>query len=344
MTRLNALQSLRGVFAIMIFCHHFIVDGRSLLPAGGDCGVAFFFVLSGFVLSYAYDGCRFSSAGARRFLLKRFARLFPLNFICLFLFAALFVRKLSISSVGLFAIDAAMLQSWIPLPEVYFSYNAVAWCLGCFMLFYILFPTLHRWQSGHPSLFVSIVGVLAAVYVSVVWIVPGQAVTPALYIFPAARLLDCVIGMALWSCCGFWGRHQTSMKLPSTMLEVAALAALALPMAFYSRVEPNYAVAALWWLPAAIMVMAFSRGSGVVARALSLPPLVRFGDVSFSFYMLHYIMLHLYFATAGQLPEIFQRPAVGFAVVLASTTAVAFPVADKFEKWAAKKIAGLSPE
>lgn len=47
---IQSLQSLRFVFAIMIFLHH-----ASLFEAGGSCGVSFFMILSGFVMSVGYE-------------------------------------------------------------------------------------------------------------------------------------------------------------------------------------------------------------------------------------------------------------------------------------------------
>lgn len=46
---IDALQSLRGIFAVFIFFHHLDV-----FPAGGDVGVVFFLMLSGFVMTYGY--------------------------------------------------------------------------------------------------------------------------------------------------------------------------------------------------------------------------------------------------------------------------------------------------
>ena len=40
------LQSLRFVFVMMIFMSHFAYRGFTPFDAGGDCGVAFFFLLS----------------------------------------------------------------------------------------------------------------------------------------------------------------------------------------------------------------------------------------------------------------------------------------------------------
>ena len=47
---LISLQALRGIFAIFIFLNH-----AAGFDAGGDVGVAFFFILSGFVLCNGYE-------------------------------------------------------------------------------------------------------------------------------------------------------------------------------------------------------------------------------------------------------------------------------------------------
>ena len=44
----------RYIFAVAIFMHHYQIDGKSVLQAGGVIGVTFFFILSGFLLAYGY--------------------------------------------------------------------------------------------------------------------------------------------------------------------------------------------------------------------------------------------------------------------------------------------------
>ena len=41
----------RYIFAVAIFMHHYQIDGKSVLQAGGAIGVTFFFILSGFLLA-----------------------------------------------------------------------------------------------------------------------------------------------------------------------------------------------------------------------------------------------------------------------------------------------------
>ena len=58
------LQSLRFVFVMMIFMSHFAYRGVSPFDAGGDCGVTFFFLLSGFTMSMGY-GCSIADGSFR---------------------------------------------------------------------------------------------------------------------------------------------------------------------------------------------------------------------------------------------------------------------------------------
>jgi peptidoglycan/LPS O-acetylase OafA/YrhL len=52
---IKPLISLRFIFAMMIFMHHFPVNDSGLFPQAGTFSVTFFFILSGFVLSLNYE-------------------------------------------------------------------------------------------------------------------------------------------------------------------------------------------------------------------------------------------------------------------------------------------------
>ena len=49
---IRTLQSLRFVFVMLVVISHY---NDAHFDFGGDCGVSFFFILSGFVLSLAYS-------------------------------------------------------------------------------------------------------------------------------------------------------------------------------------------------------------------------------------------------------------------------------------------------
>ena len=152
------LQSLRFVFVMLVFLSHFAYRDIQTLDAGGDCGVAFFFLLSGFVLSLGYgrkidDG----SFCYRGFLKRRFLKLYPLHILCLIFFFV--VSKASLDWPIL--LNVLLLQAWIPNPDYYFSCNSVSWFLSCLFFCYFLFPFAYKRLSLRWLFFV-IVGYLLA--------------------------------------------------------------------------------------------------------------------------------------------------------------------------------------
>lgn len=80
--RYELLDGLRGVAAILVIWYHFF-EGFATSPTDqmmnhGYLAVDFFFVLSGFVIGYAYDDRWRKGLTAGRFMLRRFIRLHPM--------------------------------------------------------------------------------------------------------------------------------------------------------------------------------------------------------------------------------------------------------------------------
>ena len=80
--RYDLLDGLRGVAAILVIFYHF-GEGFATSPVDqmlnhGYLAVDFFFVLSGFVLGYAYDDRWRKGLTASRFMLRRVIRLHPM--------------------------------------------------------------------------------------------------------------------------------------------------------------------------------------------------------------------------------------------------------------------------
>ena len=94
---------------------------------GGEGGVAFFFVLSGFVLSYGY-GPRVSRGEfkGKRFFWKHFWHLYPLHLLFFSATVALDYR-LGVTYDALQIVTSLLLvQTWIPSDHTLFVANGVS--------------------------------------------------------------------------------------------------------------------------------------------------------------------------------------------------------------------------
>lgn len=157
--RIDAIQSLRYLYAVLIFLHHFNFNGTINCESLGPCGVSFFLVLSGFVMSFGYEEKVLSeNFKTGTFLLKRLTRIYPLHIMCLLIWLVLHISYIiNLKHLAVTGINVLLLQSWIPVKSVYFSCNAVSWCLSDLLFFYAMFPLLARILNGrfkcffHPS-------------------------------------------------------------------------------------------------------------------------------------------------------------------------------------------------
>lgn len=286
----KSLQSLRGIFALMIFAHHYPWGGQSgQFDAGGDCGVTFFFILSGFALSI---GAERDKDGPRwlPFMGRRLSRIYPLHIICLILFFLLNPA----AHIGLWLpANLLLLQAWVPVEGIYFSGNAVGWCLSDFLLFYSLFPLLHRLRCLRPRLFVALSLAYIAATVTASAFVDREMVTPLLYISPPARLSDFLLGMLLFAAFGRMGLTDVS-PARATWLEAGAAAAVAISFTVYGCIPSRWGVAIFWWPSMAAVITVFyltARAPGLISRLLLLRPFRWMGSISFPYYMSHNLTL-----------------------------------------------------
>ncbi len=274
----------------MIFCHHI-----GIFEAGGSCGVSFFLVLSGFVMAKGYgEKVRSSGFSYGRFMGKRLLRLYPLHLVCLCVAAVMQLAAEGCEAQwGWLLPNLCLVQSWIPLPSVYFSGNAVSWCLADLLFFYALFPWLvsgKRTGGSFTSFYLLnivktkalpvreagalLLGLLA--YSVLMCTLPEAYGNTFLYVFPLMRLPDFLLGICAFRLyewlCGKELFHFRSVRKAATACEFSALALMAAACWAYYHVPENVSYASLFWIPSVcfVVVFAFSSGYGGVWRVSCL--------------------------------------------------------------------------
>ncbi|MFJ9720518.1 acyltransferase family protein [Streptomyces sp. NPDC101213] len=316
--RLPSLTGLRFWAALLVVLYHLsrqagTVPGLSEAVWYGRSGVTFFFVLSGAVLAWTYDGVR---APVRIFLWRRFARVWPL--LAFAVAASVAVYALMDRAVSAKAVVANLLlvHAWFPEPVVFKGGNPAAWSLSDEAWFYLVFPVLMALLAGRGAKVWAWTAAGAVGAGLVLW--PALSGLPpvtrawALDYLPLTRGLQFLLGVVA-------GLALKRGWRPPVSLPVAA----ALVVAWHLALIPwHHAVPdALWyspytasqWLSApvfAALICAAARADLDGRRTgLGGPWMIRLGHWSFAWYLLHEIVLRAALFHWG-------RPAPGAATLL----------------------------
>ncbi|MEU6996441.1 acyltransferase [Streptomyces sp. NPDC046465] len=261
-------------------------------PAGA-IGVSFFFVLSGFVLTWSTKPGDRPTAFWRRRALKIYPNHLVTWALGMWLFAAAYTPTHAWLS------NLFLVHSFTSRPDTWASVNPQAWTLCSELLFYALFPLLilfvRRIREGLLWAWAAaMVAGVAGVTVVTTQLIPGAPSTPLLdlsieqqwfsYAFPPPRLFEFVLGMLLARivAAGRWARIGL---LPSTLVMAAGYAAaIAVP-------DP-YDFSLTTIVPISMIICAAAagdlRGSG---SRLGGRTMVWLGNVSFGFYLVQGVVI-----------------------------------------------------
>lgn len=323
-SRLPALTGLRFFAALSVFFMHtlmladplkvtvpmsFFADPgiagflATLFGKSGYLGVSFFFVLSGFVLTWSMK------PGERPgpFWRRRLVKIFP-NHVVMWI-AAMVLYAAAFTPITTWLPNLLLVHSFFPQPEVFTSVNPPSWTLCCELLFYLLFPLIARpiRRIAQNRLWlwagVMIAGMVAVELVTK-FVIPDEPRSSMLpiavpqqwfgYIFPPMRLFEFVLGMVLARLvrAGKWPRIGL---LPAGVLAVIGF--------FVTNAVPSpfdFTLTAI--IPICLLIGAAAvadvRGTRTFLRSRLM---VWLGNVSFGFYLCQGVVLfHGRLALAGE--------------------------------------------
>lgn len=322
---LPALTALRFFAALAIFVLHFypVFHGTAGAPpvlSHLTTGVTFFFVLSGFILTYNYLGAmqRPTARGAWNFAVARWARIYPVHvFACLAILPLTYIHLVHGAYGGprtLIAANVGLVQAFLPdQARCIGAFNPPSWSLSAEWFFYLCFPLLiPGLTTGSRARRAAVLALALAPWALALSGTFGghelwRAANRDAHYFPPVRLADFVSGVLL----GIWWhhRHADPAAAPrsvarATRAEVGAvlfLGAWTWACVGYAT-DPRWLAACHWGglyvPPFALCIWVFARGGGLLSRALAVRPLVYLGEVSYAVYMLHWAVL-LYSARYG---------------------------------------------
>lgn len=298
-SRVESLNHLRVSAALLVFGSHvwWSQESQREFFGQGFVGVSIFFVLSGFVMSFAYaDRISNGAISFATFVALRLARLAPLYWAMglVYLIVVPFVKSESVELKAGDSLYFFFIQSWIPNSEIYFSLNPPSWSISTELFFYLaFFPLVLLASRRIIPLFISL---LALVFFSAVaWTVFARDLDPIwgnstfshwlFYIFPVFRALEFIVGILIHR---IW---TTGLRFRFLRPGFVYLL-LGVTMVFGSAVPEAFRMS-LYYLPAAaLLVYSHAQTEKPTQNKLLAATLRELGNASYSFYMIHFIVLH----------------------------------------------------
>ena len=285
------LAGIRGVGAVWVFIFHLkIAMSDKLVPvvSAGHMGVDLFFLLSGFVLAHACRGTDdWTVQDYGRFVQARAVRIFPLHLFGLAAlllivlawpdFAASFSDGAERFSAGAFFANALLIQNWdIWMPT---SWNTPAWSLSAEWFGYLLLPAavaLTRRVGSRAA-------AVALCYACLVVLILALASQGEWSIGVLGRMGFTRMVCEMACGCFLYRAFSQGWRVG----DAGSLAGLGL--FGLGILLPNADALALLAIP--LIVLGAAENGTTLSRALSLRPAVFLGEISFSIYLTHWIIL-----------------------------------------------------
>ena len=313
-TRFSALDSWRGIAALLVALFHLDALGHFYGIAflrNSHLFVDFFFVLSGFVISYSSYARLTDSRALLPFMIKRFGRVWPLHAVMLAAFVAFPLAEWT-------ACDMTKIcgTSWPLNPQrdnlgTYVSNLFLVQALGIYDNMSWNWPSWSVSTEFWTYLFFAVTAITFRALLVPLGMVIVAASALVIFLFAPSytafsySYLRCVVGF-------FSGflifRLYVSGRLPlwrfGTALEALSVV---LMIAFVSLVgTSNGAFAAP--LVFGLCVYVFAHESGWISRLLTTAPFLKLGEWSYSIYMIHAFILIVILRLVSAIEKVVGQP------------------------------------
>ena len=344
--KLEVLDALRGFCALAIVLLHMteLTAAKKVIPHG-HLPVAYFFLLTGFMFAYVYDG-RWDRMGVRDFLKRRFWRLHPLAVIGAFVgFLAVLAKPAALAHYPVGGVTGAVLMflycaTMLPAPTSWGAMHVLQgplWTMQYIYLANILYAFVLRHLKTWMLAVLTVAAAALTVWMStrhpglkMGWLFNWDHVSVALTRMSYPVLLGMVIGRLGW-------------RIPSGRAAlpvcVAALAAM-----FFC---PNLGSANEVWFTAAVILLAMPLvvlvGAGGTIANVRVASVCRFlGKFSFPLYTTHFAFRGFFVAwyKANRELPVSQQIAAGLAYValMFAVAYLAMKAVDAFDAWRKERV------
>lgn len=301
--KLNQLAGLRGICAWWVVIYHSLALLGDSLPSPlaallvhGYLAVDLFFLLSGFVIFLGYHVSLSTDfpRSVKKFYWHRFTRIYPLHAVMLGGYLGLFLAYYFFSSSGsppgsytwsTFFQSMFLVHMWVGSD---LTWNVPSWSISSEWFVYMFFPLmaygLRKIQGGirlHLVTLLAIACMLHLIY-SFSGVTSLGAEIPRMALI--RTMLEFLMGVLVGS---LYVNHKDFLQ----QYRHAFLAGFLVLCTAYTVIHvPDHVLIPIAF---ALLIAYLSTTSSWITRFLSAPPLVYLGEISYSTYMVHYLVYDL---------------------------------------------------
>lgn len=335
------LQGLRAIAVLAVMVFHM---NEEWLP-GGYLGVDVFFVLSGYLMALVLSRHqKIGWNGIKAFYARRLARIVPAAFvvaavtapIVLFILLPFDMRDYSASLVGLITgtlniMVANNIGYFSPLADVQPLLHY--WSLMVELHFYLLIPLVYWLSVRFKWPLLLLVTLLFAISLGYANHRVYQAPNDAYYLL-ASRAWEFLAGVVLF----LVGNHLKAEKWKTAMPWIGLVVVL-WGFIFF---DSNYSHPSLYTVPfiLGVLLLMWMPSQHLLANVLSSRPLVYLGDISYSVYLWHNILIVLVMQKIGELQPLHAGAIFIVTLLLAHLTRIYIELPFLSKKKETKRIGG----
>jgi len=272
----------------------------------GFVAVGFFFALSGYILAHVYLNTD-RTFQAKKFLISRFARIYPLLLLSLLIDVPRYVQATLESESNHHVLKAvvrglpsfALMQAWFGSRLL--ALNPPSWSLSAEAFFYLLFPFIaaYVWNLGKKRGWLSILGIWASALAFPLLVtilrptlftqVDSSEIQWVIVLSPLFRVFEFLAGIALCAVQKeFAGKLSAEARSRAGYWALCGALGLFVVAIEFSNQIPFMAMSNGFLLPVFVLaIFGLVNIRGWLASCLSQPWMVILGESSYAVYLLH---------------------------------------------------------
>lgn len=265
----------------------------TIVSKAGWLGVSYFFILSGFIMVWSSK----NDDTVGDFYLRRFAKIYPTH--CLTWAIAFVVGAVAVGEYKLWLSNLLLVNTWVDDVKFFFVANRPSWSLCIEAFFYLLFPFLFNVMKAIPRrldllglVMVTLVALLVQTYIYI-WVEPNHMMRAfpisqrqfwVSYIFPLPRLFEFFAGMFAARLLMYGQAPVLSKSVAFALLIVIYVGAMFIPFQFGMSV--------VYIIPVSLLIISIADDDLKSRKTfLSRKTSVWLGEISYAFYMVHFLVL-----------------------------------------------------